>query len=138
MGALLIARHLQEGLGLTCAEVRGYFRLKGGLNWEQQLRDRIDSCTLFMPLISRTTESRERGIFVKEWKWAVEVSAEYKDWKRPFFFPVVIDDLDADRANGVPRQFKEAQITPMRTGSPDADFLAAVKSALTTISFDPT
>jgi short subunit dehydrogenase-like uncharacterized protein len=32
LGALLIARHLREVLGVPCAEVRGYFRLKGGLN----------------------------------------------------------------------------------------------------------
>jgi short subunit dehydrogenase-like uncharacterized protein len=31
LGALLVARHLQD-VGVPCAEVRGYFRLKGGLN----------------------------------------------------------------------------------------------------------
>ena len=32
LGALLIARHLQEVHGVPCAEARGYVRLKGGLN----------------------------------------------------------------------------------------------------------
>ena len=32
LGALLVARHLQEALGVPCAEARGYVRLKGGLN----------------------------------------------------------------------------------------------------------
>jgi short subunit dehydrogenase-like uncharacterized protein len=32
IGALLIARHIQQTLGIPCAEVRAYFQLKGGVN----------------------------------------------------------------------------------------------------------
>ena len=32
LGAFLVARHAQRTLGASCAEVRAYFRLKGGLN----------------------------------------------------------------------------------------------------------
>lgn len=32
LGAFLVARHAQRALGTSCAEVRAYFRLKGGLN----------------------------------------------------------------------------------------------------------
>jgi short subunit dehydrogenase-like uncharacterized protein len=32
LGTLLVVRHLRESLGAPCAEARGYFRLRGGLN----------------------------------------------------------------------------------------------------------
>ena len=32
LGALLMARHVRDTLGVPCAEVRGYFQFSGGLN----------------------------------------------------------------------------------------------------------
>ncbi len=32
LGTMLVARHVQETLGQPCVEIRGYFRMRGGLN----------------------------------------------------------------------------------------------------------
>ncbi|HMF95058.1 MAG TPA: toll/interleukin-1 receptor domain-containing protein [Vicinamibacterales bacterium] len=125
-----VARAISDAL--KAVDIRAFIdseQLKGGRDWKQQLREHINACRLFMPLISQTTEARDRGVFVEEWKMAIEAAAERKDWQRSFIFPVVIDDLDVSRA-GMPREFKAVQITEMKQSAPDAGFVAAVKDAL--------
>ncbi|MHB8730146.1 MAG: toll/interleukin-1 receptor domain-containing protein [Sulfuricaulis sp.] len=44
--------------------------LRGGDAWDQNIRQQIRDCTLFLPIISRNTQSREEGYFRLEWRLA--------------------------------------------------------------------
>src|SRR5271154_3031145 len=65
--------------------------LRGGDAWDQNIRQQIQSCALFVPVISANTQSRPEGYFRLEWKLAVDRSHLMSD-DHPFFVPVVIDD----------------------------------------------
>jgi hypothetical protein len=46
--------------------------LRGGDAWDASIRQQIKNCTLFIPVISRTTHARDEGYFRLEWKLAVD------------------------------------------------------------------
>ncbi len=65
--------------------------LRGGDAWDQKIRDQIQTCALFVPVISENTQSRPEGYFRLEWKLAVDRSHLMSD-DHPFLVPVVIDE----------------------------------------------
>ncbi|MBV8096117.1 MAG: toll/interleukin-1 receptor domain-containing protein, partial [Acetobacteraceae bacterium] len=64
--------------------------LRGGDVWDALIRDRIRACEFFVPVISSTTNARDEGYFRREWRLAIERTADMADDK-PFLVPVVID-----------------------------------------------
>jgi hypothetical protein len=81
--------------------------LRGGDAWDASIRKRIKDCTLFVPIISKNTESRSEGYFRLEWKLAIDRSHLMSD-DQTFLMPVVIDDTsDADAR--VPDRIRERQ-----------------------------
>lgn len=82
--------------------------LRAGDNWKQEILAAIRRCALFVPLISRQTETRTDGVFRLEWDLAVERAREIQG--RRFIIPVVIDaDYagDAERYRLVPEKFRD-------------------------------
>jgi TIR domain len=63
--------------------------LAPGETWEREIRSAIQRCTLFLPLISSTTEARSEGFFREEWTQAAERARRIEG--RQFIVPVVID-----------------------------------------------
>ena len=49
--------------------------LRGGDAWDAAIRKQIRDCSLFVPVISASTQAREEGYFRLEWKLAVDRSA---------------------------------------------------------------
>src|SRR5262249_13844885 len=64
--------------------------LRGGDVWDALIRGRIRACDFFVPVISATTNARDEGYFRREWRLAIERTADMADDK-PFLVPVVID-----------------------------------------------
>jgi hypothetical protein len=91
--------------------------LKPGDLWDDRITGAIDRCRLFLPLLSNTTEQRDEGYFVREWKRAAE---RYKGiLGRKFILPIVIDpDYDGDmtRYQLVPPVFKDFQYNHAPSG----------------------
>jgi len=81
--------------------------LRSGDAWDLSIRKQIRECTLFVPVISASTQAREEGYFRLEWKLAIDRSYLMADDK-PFLFPVVIDDTPEPLAR-VPDAFRERQ-----------------------------
>ena len=81
--------------------------LRGGDAWDALIRKRIKDCLLFVPVISKNTESRREGYFRLEWKLAVDRSHLMAD-DQAFIMPVVIDDTTDAQAR-VPDRFRERQ-----------------------------
>jgi len=81
--------------------------LRGGDAWDASIRKRIKDCALFVPIISKNTESRSEGYFRLEWKLAIDRSHLMSD-DQTFLMPVVIDDT-TDAEARVPDRLRERQ-----------------------------
>lgn len=102
--------------------------LRGGDAWDAKIRKQIDSCALFMPIISKNTEARSKGYFRLEWKLAVEQTHLLMEGV-PYLLPVVVDDT-ADAAVGVPPEFRRVQWTRLPGALPSPAFVEQVKRML--------
>jgi TolB-like protein len=123
------ARRIADALGTAGLEV--WFdksELRGGDAWDTSIRKRIKGCSLFVPVISATTNSRSEGYFRLEWKLAVERSHLMAD-DQAFIVPVVIDDTgDADAR--VPDAFRSRQWTHLPGGETPPAFVEQVRILL--------
>ncbi len=63
--------------------------LRGGDAWDASIRKQIKECSLFVPVISASTDARPEGYFRLEWKLAVDRSHLIAD-DQPFFVPVIL------------------------------------------------
>jgi hypothetical protein len=108
---LAAARRLFEGLQDIGADVAWFDKsdLKPGDPWEQAIRNAINGCYLFLPLVSANTEAREEGFFREEWTLASERARRIQG--RKFIVPIVVDrdyDGNAGRFRLVPESFLTA------------------------------
>jgi hypothetical protein len=116
------ARRLKAGLerhGCTVWYDRD--RLKPGGNWHNHLQDEVKGrCSLFLSVISRTTEGAPSGYFHQERNWASERQAMFSEGEE-YYIPVVIDDspLSTQRE---PRTFRRVQATRLASGEVTEDF----------------
>ena len=105
---LAAARQLFAGLQEIGADVAWFDKseLKPGDDWEQKIRNAVNGCYLFLPLVSANTETREEGFFREEWTLASERARRIQG--RKFIIPVVADrdyDGNAGRFQLVPESF---------------------------------
>jgi TolB-like protein/Tfp pilus assembly protein PilF len=102
--------------------------LRGGDTWDAKIRNQIRACTLFMPVISATTQSRGEGYFRREWKLAVDRTHDMAEGVA-YIVPVVIDDTSESEAL-VPDAFMRVQWTRLAGGLPTPQFVEQVKRLL--------
>src|SRR5438477_10763122 len=102
--------------------------LRGGDAWDQKIRQQIDDCTLFLPVVSVHTQERGKGYFRLEWKLAAERTHLMAEGV-PFLAPVVVDDTP-DSAAAVPPEFLRVQWTRLPGGAPTPEFVSQVKRLL--------
>jgi hypothetical protein len=95
--------------------------LRGGDDWDQTIRRRIRDCRLFIPVISRTTETRGEGYFRREWKLAVDRTEDMAG-DAAFLVPVVIDNTSCTSAR-VPPKFRDLQWSHLPAGETPATFV---------------
>ena len=92
--------------------------LRGGDLWDRSIRQRIRDCRLFVPVISKHSDSRHEGYFRREWKLAVDRTHDMSE-RVPFLVPIVVDDTNDSRAD-VPDRFREVQWTRLPGGRHNA------------------
>jgi adenylate cyclase len=102
--------------------------LRGGDAWDAAIRKQIKACSLFIPVISRNTHSREEGYFRLEWKLAVDRS-HLMSTSKAFLLPVVIDETRDDDEQ-VPDKFRELQWSRLPGGEVPSAFLQRVSRLL--------
>jgi TolB-like protein/Tfp pilus assembly protein PilF len=102
--------------------------LRGGDTWDQKIKRQIRECTLFMPLISASTQSRPEGYFRREWKLAVERTHDMAHG-HAFVVPVSIDGTPEAGAL-VPEEFMRFHWTRLQDGEPTPQFVEQVKRLL--------
>ena len=102
--------------------------LRGGDAWDAKIKQQIQACALFMPVISQQTQQREEGYFRREWNLAVNRTLDMAH-DRAFLLPVVID-ATADAAARVPEKFRDVQWTRLPGGETPATFVRRVQELL--------
>lgn len=94
--------------------------LVGSDKYDDIIRQQIESCKRFVPLLSTYTLNAPRGYFKKEWSMAIEESRfRYGD---PYISPLLIDNSDITSPR-FPREFKDAHVLNYL----DANFEDSVK-----------
>ena len=106
--------------------------LRGGDAWDQKIRHEIHDCALFVPLISAHSDARHEGYFRREWKLAVDRTADMSD-RLTFLVPVVIDDTSDSRAD-VPERFRQVQWTRLPGGETPPAFVERIRRLLSPLS----
>ncbi|HVS54175.1 MAG TPA: toll/interleukin-1 receptor domain-containing protein [Opitutaceae bacterium] len=96
-------------------------RLEGGDDFDQQIKRNIRSCSLFVPVISASTQARHEGYFRLEWNLAVE-RAKLIAETIPFILPVAIDPVPENDAL-VPERFLQVQWTRLPAGDATPEFV---------------
>ena len=116
---------------LRAAGVEVWFdqsELRGGDQWDANIRKQIRDCALFVPVISANTQARLEGYFRLEWKLAEDRSHLMAKGK-PFIVPVTVDGM-IERDAHVPDAFLAVQWTRLAGGEAAAVFGERVKSLL--------
>jgi TolB-like protein len=98
--------------------------LRGGDAWDRQIRKQIHDCALFVAIISAHSDARKEGYFRREWKLAVDRTADIAE-DVPFLLPVVIDNTP-DATARVPDRFREVQWSRVRDGHAPPAFVERV------------
>ncbi|GAB5561187.1 MAG: hypothetical protein SynsKO_28340 [Synoicihabitans sp.] len=106
--------------------------LRGGDQWDANIRRQIKNCALFIPIVSASTQARREAYFRLEWKLADDRTHMMAPGT-PFIVPIVIDDTLEYEAK-VPESFTKAQFTRLAGGEPTPEFVADVKR----LASDPT
>jgi hypothetical protein len=60
-----------------------------GDSWHDRIMDGVNNCQLFLPVVSSSAEARTEGVFIEEWKRALERARQIDG--RAFIVPVVVD-----------------------------------------------
>ena len=102
--------------------------LRGGDAWDRKIRREIRGCSLFIAVISAHTDARSEGYFRREWKLAVERTADLAE-DVPFLVPVAIDDTTDAHAR-VPDSFHHVQWTRLPQGEVPPQFAQQVAELL--------
>jgi TolB-like protein/Flp pilus assembly protein TadD len=132
------AQKICEALRAAAIEVfLDQSELRGGDAWDQKIRHEIHDCALFVPLISAHSDARHEGYFRREWKLAVDRTADMSD-RVAFLVPVVIDDTSDSRAD-VPERFRQVQWTRLPGGETPPAFVERIKRLVSPeLSQEPT
>ena len=101
--------------------------LQSGDAWDAKIRLNVESCSLFLPLVSRETEAREEAYFRREWNLAAERALAFAD-DVPFILPIAVDDT-APYSARVPERSAAATGPSLPEGSATPEFTAAPEAA---------
>jgi TolB-like protein/Tfp pilus assembly protein PilF len=105
--------------------------LRGGDAWDQQIRQQIRDCALFIPIISINTASRPEGYFRLEWDLADQRSHKMAR-NRPFILPVCLD-ATPNAGTDVPESFQRVQWTRLPGGEAPPSFVERVSRLLSPV-----
>jgi len=89
-------------------------QLIGGDRFEDRIRDNIERCRLFVPVLSRRWELQEERFFWREWRQALH-RTEGMPPGRLFIAPIVIDDLPYS-SGLIPRELRTLNWLQFRPG----------------------
>jgi hypothetical protein len=102
--------------------------LQPGDAWDLMIKSNIRRCDLFMPFVSRRSQSRREGYFRREWRWALD-RAEAMAESLPFIVPVILDETQQGAEN-IPAGFWRNQAIRALGGRPTDEVVVSIKQTL--------
>jgi len=93
-------------------------KLEVGDRWDVKIIRNINSCSLFVPVISSKAANKREGYVRKEWYYAVERNKKYFGSSCPFIVPIVLDGISL-RSDGLPPEFGDANAASSLETFPD-------------------
>jgi hypothetical protein len=100
-------------------------RLQAAQNWRHTLEDEVkERCSLFLSVISETTQATRESYYHLERGWAVGRAEHMADGEE-FYIPVVVD-TSAIPPMREPRAFCDAQVTRLIGGVVEPKFVARI------------
>ena len=102
--------------------------IEKGSEWDPFIEDSMHKATLFVPFISKNTESLANSpkYFWKEWNFA-ENRMRYFAPGTKFILPVALDPVNPTTAHG-PRCFKDLQWFDLHTRNATPEFIEFIKT----------
>ena len=100
-----------EGLGASVWIDRT--KLRPGDQFPEDIKESIEECKRFMPILSNHTIQESRRFFRREWKIAKDEAAMRLGL--PFIIPVTIDDVDV-RHRTIPHEFSNVHVLKYQDG----------------------
>jgi hypothetical protein len=92
-------------------------RLKPGVYWPDELKNAVlKRCSLFVSVVSQTTQNAIERYFHRERAWAADRALGFAPGEK-FYIPVIIDDADS-RLRGEPAEVRQRQATKAFGDSP--------------------
>jgi hypothetical protein len=100
-------------------------RLESGDPWWPVIEQNIDTCAVFVAVISANTNKRDEGIFMREWNGALDRLRDMDRATARFIHPVIVDDT----AEGAVKfeGFREFHYARAAGGQPQDDFINTLK-----------
>jgi TIR domain-containing protein/SIR2-like protein len=115
-----LKQKLEEGGCLVWFDLE---RLKPGDYWPGELQDEISKrCSLFISVVSRSTESESESYYHMERNWAAERAGKFSRGEA-FYLPVAIDDSSFEFQRE-PRLTQQVQATRALGGELSPEFVA--------------
>lgn len=99
--------------------------LEGGDEYERKIRRNIESCSLFVPILSRHTLTSRRRFFRLEWDWAERVAVQAPPNLR-FIVPLAVDDIAPDDP-ALPERFRRLHWERLAPGHPNPGIVETLK-----------
>jgi hypothetical protein len=94
-----------------------------GETYAAKIRQHLQRCDLFIPLLSRASESQADGFFRREWQFAAERQEKLEGSAR-FILPVNVDPgLDAETMARLPPPFSKGPVGSAPGGEPTPELL---------------
>jgi hypothetical protein len=103
-------------------------RLESGDDYDRKIRNNIQRCSYFVPVVSANTQRRLEAYFRREWSYAVDRARNIAEGA-VFILPVCVDDT-SEAAALVPEKFQALHMTRVPGGDPPPEFLARLKDLL--------
>ena len=100
-------------------------RLESGDDYDRKIRNNIQRCSYFVPVVSANTQRRLEAYFRREWSYAVDRARNIAEGA-VFVLPVCVDDTP-EAAALVPEKFKALHMTRLPGGDPPPEFLARLR-----------
>ncbi|HEX7186292.1 MAG TPA: toll/interleukin-1 receptor domain-containing protein [Thermoanaerobaculia bacterium] len=99
--------------------------LEGGDEYEKKIRRNIESCSLFVPVLSHHTLTSRRRFFRLEWDWAERVAVQAPPNLR-YIVPLAVDDVAPDDP-ALPDRFKRLHWERLAPGQPNPGVVETLK-----------
>ena len=103
-------------------------RLESGDDYDRKIRNNIQRCSYFVPVVSANTQRRLEAYFRREWSYAVDRARNIAEGA-VFVLPVCVDDTP-EAAALVPEKFKALHMTRLPGGDPPPEFLGRLQELM--------